>query len=242
MEIEPPTDKFAIHAAAREGRLQVVESLLNANPKLAKLVDDDERLPIHWACAYNHLDIVKILSSTRSFDPDVQDASGWTPLMIASSLKDNVGIPAIDLLLAKEADVKTITTTGGTALHFATSKNNLEVVRKLIAVGASARAKDKRGQLPLHRAAAVGNVPIVKALLQAKSPVDATDMDGLTALHHAVLEGHGDVAIELMRAGADTGKRDVDGALPIDSAPDSKIRNFILQAAEAEGIEVVEEG
>jgi 26S proteasome non-ATPase regulatory subunit 10 len=43
-----------------------------ANPKLAALKDDDERLPIHWAVSYNHLDIVILLSSLKGFDPDVQ--------------------------------------------------------------------------------------------------------------------------------------------------------------------------
>merc|ERR1712000_450581 len=88
---ETTENKYAIHEAAREGRTQAVESLLSANPRLAKLADLDERLPIHWACAFNRLDVVKILASTRSFDPDVQDGSGWTPLAIASSLKDNSG-------------------------------------------------------------------------------------------------------------------------------------------------------
>ena len=76
-----------------------------ANPKLATLKDDDERLPIHWATSYNHRPIVQILISQRSFDPDVQDASGWTPLMIASSLREEDGL--VDMLLSKDADVNT---------------------------------------------------------------------------------------------------------------------------------------
>ncbi|KAH7323738.1 ankyrin repeat-containing domain protein [Rhexocercosporidium sp. MPI-PUGE-AT-0058] len=95
--------KFAIHEAARDGRTQVVESLLAANPKLAQRVDDDGRLPLHWAVSYNHLDIAKLLAATKDFDADVQDGSGWTPLMIAVSLKD--GEELVDLLLRKDADV-----------------------------------------------------------------------------------------------------------------------------------------
>ncbi|KAL2402612.1 Ankyrin repeat-containing protein C6C3.08 [Exophiala dermatitidis] len=230
--------KYAIHEAAREGRTQVVESLLNANPKLAKVVDQDERLAIHWACAFNHLDIVKLLTSTRSFDPDAQDGSGWTPLMIASSLKDNGGEAIVELLLAKEADPKITTNTGATALHFAVSKGNLEICKNLLKHGASARTKDKRGQLPLHRAAAVGSVPIVKLLLENKSPINATDMDGLTALHHAISEGNADVAVELLKAGAETDKKDIDGRLAIECAPDNKVRSYIIKAAEREGIEI----
>lgn len=43
-----------------------------ANPKLADLRDDDERLPIHWAISYGHLDIVILLAARKGFDPDVQ--------------------------------------------------------------------------------------------------------------------------------------------------------------------------
>jgi 26S proteasome non-ATPase regulatory subunit 10 len=64
--------KYAIHAAAREGRTAAVESLLNANPRLATQKDDDERLPIHWAVSYGHLDIVKLLVDRKDFDPDVK--------------------------------------------------------------------------------------------------------------------------------------------------------------------------
>lgn len=204
---------------------------------MAKLADQDERLAVHWACAFNHLDIVKLLASTRSFDPDAQDGSGWTALAIAASLKDNSGEALVDLLLAKEADPKMPTNTGATALHFAASKGNLEISRTLLKHGASARTKDKRSQLPLHRAAAAGSGPIVKLLIEHKSPVDATDMDGMTALHHAVSEGNGDVAVELLKAGAETDKKDRDGRLAMDLAPDSKVLSYITKAAEREGID-----
>ncbi|KAK5247821.1 putative ankyrin-repeat protein [Exophiala xenobiotica] len=246
---ETTENKYAIHEAARDGRTQAVESLLSttlkssrtysskANPRLAKSVDLDERLPIHWACAFNRLDVVKLLASTRSFDPDTQDGSGWTPLAIASSLKDNSGEAIVKLLLSKEADPKVPTNSGATALHFATSKGNLEICKTLLKHGASARTKDKRGQLPLHRAAAIGSVPIVKLLLEHKSPINATDADGMTSLHQAISEGNGDVAVELLKAGAEIDKKDIDGRLAIECAPDGKVRSYIIKAAEREGLE-----
>ena len=78
----------------------------------------------------------------------------------------------------------------------------------------------------------------MKVLLDAKSPINGSDMDGMTALHHAVSEGHGDVAVELMKAGAEADKRDSDERTPLDCAPDSRVRSFILNAAEKEGIEI----
>ncbi|EME87577.1 uncharacterized protein MYCFIDRAFT_201177 [Pseudocercospora fijiensis CIRAD86] len=236
MDIEEQSSKFAIHAACREGQTQKVESLLHADKKLATRRDDDDRLPLHWAASYNRLPIVELLSDQKGFDVDAQDGSGWTALMMASSVKD--GDALVDFLFTKRADPDVKTNNGQTALHFACSKSNLDTARKLIAKGASARVKDKRGQLPLHRAAAVGNVPIVKLLLESRSPVNGTDMDGSTALHHAIAEGHGDTALQLLKAGAESDQKDATGKLAIQLAPDEKVRKYILRAAEEEGIEV----
>lgn len=112
---------------------------------------------------------------------------------------------------------------GQTALHFAASKINLDIARKLIAQKATTRTKDKRQQLPLHRAAAVGSIPMMKLFLENKSPLNATDIDNMTALHHAVSEGHGDAAAFLLKEGAEHDKRDSNGNLAIQLAPDVKV-------------------
>ncbi|CAF9930466.1 MAG: hypothetical protein GOMPHAMPRED_005663 [Gomphillus americanus] len=159
---------------------------------------------------------------------------------MAASLPNGDGDELVDKLLRKGADVGMKNDMGQTALHFCVSKNNLDVARKLVANGASARVKDKRSQLPLHRAAAVGSVPLINLLLENKSPLNATDYAAQTALHHAISEGHGDAALVLLKAGAESDKKDVDGNLAINLAPDAKIRKFVLQSAEREGIDVVE--
>ncbi|KAK6594171.1 hypothetical protein ACHAPC_010015 [Botrytis cinerea] len=251
---KPSDDKYAIHQACRDGRSKtpspplslytnkdpaaIVESLLNANPKLAFLKDDDERLPIHWAISYGHLDIAILLSNVKNFDPDVQDGSGWTPLMIAVSLKE--GDDIVNLLLKKEAEVNAKNFSDQTALHFATSKNNLPIAKLLLSQTppASCRVKDKRGQYAIHRAAAIGSTPLVELLLKNKSPLNPTDVAGQTPLHHAVAEGHGDTAVALLKAGAETDKKDVDGCLALDLAPDSQVKKYIVQWAEMEGIDL----
>ncbi|KAK7969763.1 hypothetical protein PG988_008836 [Apiospora saccharicola] len=219
--------EYALHAAAREGKLRVVEALLNADPKQARKKDDDGRLPIHWAASSNQLEIVLLLSQQKDFDPDVEDNIGWTPLMIAASVKDNEKL--VELLLSRGADV-----------NQTTSKSNLELARRLVESKppASARVRDKRGQYALHRAAAVGSVPMVNLLIKNKSPLNATDSSRYTALHHAVAEGHGATAVALLKAGADTDKRDSDGLLALNLAPDKEVRKYIEREAENEGIEL----
>ncbi|KAI5299090.1 hypothetical protein KEM55_002583 [Ascosphaera atra] len=230
---------YPLHEAVREAQVAKVEELLKTNPKLANQQDADSRYPIHWAVSRNSIDIVGLLVNQKGFDPDVQDGSGWTPLMMAASLPKSEGDKIIELLLSKDADVNMKSNMGLNALHFATSKSNISTINLLLAHKCSARVKDRRGQLPLHRAAAIGSLPILNILLeQGKSPLNATDMDGMTALHHAVVEGNGDCAIALLKLGAESDKRDGEGMLAIDLAPDQKVRDYILEAAEREGIQV----
>ncbi|TDZ19689.1 Ankyrin repeat-containing protein [Colletotrichum orbiculare MAFF 240422] len=208
--------------------------LIKAQPGLAAREDDDGRLPIHWAASSNSLEIVLLLTQLQSFDPDVQDSSGWTPLMIAASLKD--GEDLVSLLLQKGANVSLNNLNGQSVLHFVASKNNLDVARMLLnhEPPASTRARDIRGQYPIHRAAAVGSVPMTKLLINHKSPINATDVSGYTALHHAVAEGHGDTAVVLLKAGAEFDKKDADGQVALDLAPDREVRRYIERAAEGE--------
>ncbi|KAJ2968814.1 hypothetical protein NQ176_g8996 [Zarea fungicola] len=219
-------DKFPLHTAAREGR----------DSKLSQKRDDDGRYPIHWAASSNTLDIVVLLANQSTFDPDVQDESGWTPLMIAASVPE--GQAVLNVLVKAGADVNGKNNSGQTALHFVASKKNLDTARLLLDNKASTRVKDKRGQYPLHRAAAVGSVPMCLLLLKKLSPTNPQDIEGYTPLHHAVAEGHGDTAVALLKEGADATIQNGEGVVALDLAPDKEVRTFILRGAEREGIEL----
>ncbi|ROT37038.1 putative proteasome regulatory protein [Sodiomyces alkalinus F11] len=184
-------EPFALHVAARDGKVSLFESLLKAESKLASRKDEDGRLAVHWAVSSNNPEMVQMLSQQRDFDPDVQDDMGWTPLMIAVSLRDGDAIA--ELLLRAGADCNVKNFNGQNALHFVASRNNLDMAKTLLGQDppASARVRDKRGQYAIHRAAAIGSVPMVSLLLKHRSPLNATDDSGYTPLHHAVAEGHG---------------------------------------------------
>ncbi|CAH0047914.1 unnamed protein product, partial [Clonostachys solani] len=189
--------------------MRVAENLLKTDPKLSKKVDDDGRYAIHWAASANNLEIVSLLAEQPKFDADIEDGSGWTPLMISASVPDNE--PVLTLLISKGADV-----------NAKTSKKNLDIARLLVDNKASTRVRDRRGQYPIHRAAAVGSAPMVALLLQNKSPLNATDNEGYTPLHHAIAEGHGDTAVALLKAGADFSLKTIEDQLAIDLAPDKE--------------------
>jgi 26S proteasome non-ATPase regulatory subunit 10 len=127
-----------------------------------------------------------------------------------------------------------------TALHFAVSKQNTDVVKLLLSAPhkANTRIRDIRQQMPIHRAAAIGSSPLIRILLDNNSPIDPTDVYGQTPLHHAIAEGHGDAAVTLLKRGAKTDGKDKEGKLAIELAPDRKIRLFVLNAAKAENIAI----
>jgi 26S proteasome non-ATPase regulatory subunit 10 len=231
-------DRFPLHTAARQGQVAIAENLLKNDPKLSKRKDDDGRYAIHWAASSNNYDIVLLLADQSSFDPDVQDGSGWTPLMISASVPENDRV--LNLLLSKGADVNAKNSSGNTALHFVASKKNLETAKILIENKASTRVRDRRGQYPIHRAAATGSVPMVLLFLRNRSPLNATDNEGFTPLHHAIAEGHGDTAVALIKEGADFTIKNTEDAVAIDLAPDKEVRNYVIQGAEREGIELVQ--
>ncbi|KHN98562.1 Ankyrin repeat-containing domain protein [Metarhizium album ARSEF 1941] len=221
------TDKFPLHTAAREGNVLKAEGLLKTDPRLLKKKDDDGRYPIHWAASSNNLEILTLLANQASFDPDVQDDSGWTPLMISASVADSEAV--LRVLIQKGAEVNEKNSNGQTALHFVASKKNMDVARLLLGSNppASTCFRDRRGQYPIHRAAAVGSVPMVLLLLKNKSPLNPADSEGYTPLHHAIAEGHGDVAIALLKEGADFTLKNSDDVLALDLAPDKEACIYI---------------
>ncbi|KAM3498910.1 hypothetical protein MY11210_009644 [Beauveria gryllotalpidicola] len=229
-------DKFPLHTAARERRVAVADGLLKSTPELSQKKDNDGRYAIHWAASSNCLDIVIMLANQSSFDPDVQDESGWAPLMIAASVPESDDV--IRVLLKAGADINEKNNSGQTALHFVASKKSLDTAKLLLEHKASTRVKDRRGQYPLHRAAAIGSVPMCRLLLKKLSPTNPQDVEGYTPLHHAIAEGHGDTAVALLKEGADATIKNAEGELALDLAPDKEVRAYILREAEREGIEL----
>ncbi|KAG6006291.1 hypothetical protein E4U21_007173 [Claviceps maximensis] len=253
-------DRFPLHTAAREGNVAKAKELImvrglntlidlhlhlpdtptQTDVRSSTQKDDDGRHAIHWAASSNHLEMVTLLSNLPTFKPDVQDNSGWTPLMISASLP--AGLPVIEVLLEKGAYVNEKNFSGQTVLHLLASKNNIDIARFLLDIpprgSTNPRVRDNRGQCPVHRAAAAGSVPMTRLLLDYRSPLDPTDNDGYTPLHHAIAEGHGDVALLLLKSGADFSIKNAQGQLALDLAPDKEVRLYIVRGAEREGIEL----
>lgn len=107
---------------------------------------------------------------------------------------------------------------GYTALHFAAQHNRVDVIKVLIAAGASPDGvsvkKGGCGATPLHRAAYSGSEAAVYALIAAGADPNAKDLsfgDQRTPLHKAVSQRHSNIVRILLDAGADASILDREG-------------------------------
>jgi hypothetical protein len=117
---------------------------------------------------------------------------------------------------------------GDTALHIASAAYRTGIVRKLIAMAADVRARNRRGAEPLHYAA--DGVPgshtwnpraqaaTVACLIEAGADPNALDQNGVTPLHRAVRNRCAAAVSALLEGGADARRKNKSGSTPMQLA------------------------
>lgn len=114
---------------------------------------------------------------------------------------------------------------GDTALHIAAASYREEIVRKLIAMGADVRARNRRGAEPLHYAAdgtpgsrtwdPPAQAATVACLIQAGADPNALDKSGVTPLHRAIRTRCAAAVQALLEGGADPRRKNKKGSTPM---------------------------
>jgi len=137
-------------------------------------------------------------------------------------LAQHVAIASDDLLAAAQrgdattalaaiedgVDVNATGPDGTTALHWAVYKDELELVKRLIARGAKVDAANEFGSTPMSEAAVVGNAAVIDALIEAGASVEAPGADGQTPLMVVARSGNVDAARVLLEHGANVNARE----------------------------------
>ena len=138
--------------------------------------DSQGRTALHWAIDGQHL---KTVAKLIELGADVNKTDGYnhaTPLMYTAIALNSKGYPSSTrhvrtdiarLLIEHGADVNRAMPEGNTALHFAVSDQNPELIRLLLAAGADKSAKTKQGYTPVdiaHFPAYAPNDAVIEAL------------------------------------------------------------------------------
>jgi ankyrin repeat protein len=219
-----------LHAAARAGQVDIVESLLLAGadpmattargetplhvaadrPTARRLLsagaspharDTLERTPLHWASRAGRLDVVAGLLEAGAH-PDAADCDGETALHVAARAGNE---DLVALLLRHGSQPNTQARYGTSPLHLATRQGHAATVARLLAARAHANARDAFGCTPLHDAAAGGDASLVAALIEAGADPHAPDALGKTPAQVAAKAGHLEV-VRVLESSVSAGK------------------------------------
>lgn len=172
--------------ALRRGQLPAMRSILDHDPKLLRVVDENGSTPLILAAYWAGAAEVKELLA-RGADPNAKNDSGVAALIPAT---DN--LETTRLLVEAGAEVNARTDAGDSALIVAARRAGASrVVAYLLDKGADLRASTNDGATALHRAAESGDVDMLKLLLDKGADVNAQRKSGRVPLASAVVFGHG---------------------------------------------------
>nr|DAD25145.1 TPA_asm: hypothetical protein HUJ06_026609 [Nelumbo nucifera] len=156
----------ALHSAANQGHIDVVNLLLESDSNLAKIAKSNGKTSLHSAARKGHL---KVVESLISKDPSTgfrTDRKGQTALHMAVK-GQNVDI-LVELIKHDSSVISLEDNKGNTALHTATRKGRLQMVHCLLSVdGINVNALNKAGESVLDIAEKSGYAEIASILKEA---------------------------------------------------------------------------
>ena len=119
----------------------------------------------------------------------------------------NADANALRALLKQGADVNAASADGTTALHWASYRDNVEIVDLLIRAGAKVDAANDLGATPLWNASMNGSAAMVRRLLEAGAHPNLALLLGETPLMIAARSGNAGVVTQLIDKGANVNAR-----------------------------------
>jgi ankyrin repeat protein len=114
----------------------------------------------------------------------------------------------VQKLLTQKADVNAPQVDGGTALHWAVYRDDLELADLLLRSKANVKAANRVGMTPLAMAALFGNPAMIDRLLKAGADAKELGPNGETTVMFAARNGNPRAVKLLLEAGADVNARE----------------------------------
>jgi ankyrin repeat protein len=145
------TDAGEIYDAIREGRHEDVQALVDANLDLFSR-NEHGHAALSEATHKADVESCRILLSgragpeTKCNGPACRQAR---PVHIAAMVNS---VPILELLVAKGANISSLSENNENALHWAARHDSTEAMKYLISLHLAKDSKDSRGEIPLHHA------------------------------------------------------------------------------------------
>ncbi|TMW60460.1 hypothetical protein Poli38472_000502 [Pythium oligandrum] len=207
-------------AACVEGHETLVELLLTRGASINYREPNYGLTALHYAVSRGrgrtHI-IERLVRSGASVHPS--EACQSTPLLLACSMSKAAAVYAIINTLKLMGEISTVTEIVNAAgpgrwtpVNTSASNGNLELVKFLVANGASLTTKNDKGFSPLHNAVFDGKVDVVEFLLDQKVEIATQNSEGSSPIHTAASRGVVEIAEMLLDAGADFYDNDHDRA------------------------------
>ena len=156
------TDPKEIFDACRQGNIEKIKELYEANPAILNAEDNKGFTPLILATYNNQAEAVDfLLEKGAAVDPP--EASANSALM-GVCFKGYADIAA--KLLDAGAEVNQTNANGATALTFAATFGHLQIAEMLLKKGADVHIRDSRGKSPADHARMQENWPMYDLLEQ----------------------------------------------------------------------------
>eukprot|EP00268_Persea_americana_P064723 TRINITY_DN8546_c0_g2_i1.p1 TRINITY_DN8546_c0_g2~~TRINITY_DN8546_c0_g2_i1.p1 ORF type:complete len:414 (+),score=70.39 TRINITY_DN8546_c0_g2_i1:487-1728(+) len=160
------SNSTALHTAATQGHIDVVNLLLETDTSLAKIAKNNGKTALHSAARMGHLEVVKsLLCKEPSFNFRT-DKKGQTALHMA--VKGQNAEIVHELLKPNSSVIGLEDNKGSTALHIATRKGRVQIVQSLLsAEGIDINTINRAGETALDIAEKSANEELARILREA---------------------------------------------------------------------------
>ncbi|OCK83144.1 ankyrin [Lepidopterella palustris CBS 459.81] len=188
---------FPLQAAAGEGHVEIVETLLDNGASIND-INREGRTALHSAAVSGQSATVQLLLD-RACEPGLRDFDGRTALHLAA--QQGYANVVRHLLDISNVDSNASDRGKRTPLSFACEYRHADVVELLLRVIDDAEQGDNSKRTPLSYAAAAGSEAIVRTLLKREEvALDSLDERGMSPKAYAALNGHENI-VQLLEYG-----------------------------------------
>uniref|UniRef100_A0AC35TMG7 ANK_REP_REGION domain-containing protein n=1 Tax=Rhabditophanes sp. KR3021 TaxID=114890 RepID=A0AC35TMG7_9BILA len=171
----------ALHIAVLANNLDAVDFLLTKEERLVESFDNEERTPLHYACAAGRYEIALLLIKFKA-RISVWDCFGATPAHYAAQ----ISYPILEKLLKPATQSAIKDHDDRTPLMWATIAGKVSIVRNYLATFRNVEKEvDKQKYTALHFAVLSGSIEICKLLLNHSFDINAENINGTTPMHLA---------------------------------------------------------